>query len=215
MQLILLGPPGSGKGTQAQLLSGKLDIPQISTGDIFRENIRIKTELGKLAQDYMDKGQLVPDNVTNEMVAERVKQQDCIKGFILDGYPRTVNQAEFLEAIAKIDIVINLILEEEEIVERISGRRTCMNCEASYHVNFNPPKKKGVCDNCGGELFQRPDDKPEAVKKRLEEYQKKTKPLIEYYLRKNILTNIDASPSIKEIHSRLCELLNINKKFSL
>ncbi len=199
MKLIFLGPPGSGKGTQAKILSEKIGIPQISTGDIFRTNIKNKTELGIKAQEYNDKGILVPDEITNNMVKERLEKEDCSKGYILDGYPRTINQAEFLDNIQVIGKVINFELSEEEVVKRISGRRTCLNCGAMYHIMFKKPQKENVCDKCSNEIIQREDDKPEAVIKRLEEYHKKTEPLINYYTVKKLIINVDASPSIEEV----------------
>ncbi len=203
MRLIFLGPPGSGKGTQAELLADKLDIPHISTGDIFRDNIKKETDLGKKAKEYIDKGQLVPDHVTNYMVKGRLEKLD---GYILDGYPRTIPQAKFLDCIQDIDKVVEFELSDKEVIKRISGRRTCKKCGAMYHIVWNPPKKKGVCDECGSALIQRSDDKPETIKKRLEVYKKQTAPLIDYYSDK--LIKIDASPSIEKIHAvvmrRLC-----------
>jgi adenylate kinase len=198
-RLVFLGPPGSGKGTQAKILSEKLKIPHISTGDIFRANIKGEIDLGKKASEYMNKGLLVPDEVTNAMVAKRLKEEDCKKGFILDGYPRTIPQADFLDSISKIDKVINFELGDDEIIKRISGRRTCKNCGVAYHIVFLKPKKKGICDKCNSELIQRDDEKPEVVKKRLEVYKKQTEPLIGYYQKKKILVDIDAFPRIEEI----------------
>jgi adenylate kinase len=199
MKLIFLGPPGSGKGTQAKILSDKLKIPHISTGDIFRENIKNLTDLGKKASEFMNKGLLVPDEVTNAMVEKRLKENDCKKGFILDGYPRTLPQADFLGLIQKIDKVVNFELDDAEIIKRISGRRTCKNCGTAFHIVFIKPKKQNVCDKCGSELAQRDDEKPDVVKKRLEVYKKQTEPLIEYYRKKKILADVSAYPSIEEV----------------
>jgi len=203
MKFVFLGPPGAGKGTQAKILSKKLNIPAISTGDIFRENIKDQTELGKKAVEYTSKGLLVPDSVTNSMVEQRLMKMDCANGFILDGYPRTINQAKFLDEIETIDKVVNFVLTDDEVVRRISGRRTCSNCNGIYHVDFLKPKKKDVCDKCNIKLTQREDDKPKAVKKRLIVYKKQTEPLIEYYNKKRILSNIDSNPTIKEISHKV------------
>jgi len=207
MKLVLLGPPGAGKGTQASIISRKFNIPHISTGDLFRENIRDKTELGKKVVEYSSKGLLVPDNITNEMVAQRLMKMDCANGFILDGYPRTIAQAKFLDKIQTIDKVINFQLTDQEVVRRISGRRTCPNCGAVYHIIYKKPKKKNICDKCSSELVQRDDEKPKVVKKRLEVYKKETTPLIEYYTKKGILENISAKPSIKDVTKYLIKLL--------
>ncbi len=207
MKLVLLGPPGAGKGTQASIISRKFNIPHISTGDLFRENIRDKTELGKKVVEYSSKGLLVPDNITNEMVAQRLMKMDCANGFILDGYPRTIAQAKFLDKIQTIDKAINFQLTDQEVVRRISGRRTCPNCGAVYHIIYKKPKKKNICDKCSSELVQRDDEKPKVVKKRLEVYKKETTPLIEYYTKKGILENISAKPSIKDVTKYLIKLL--------
>ncbi len=203
MKFVFLGPPGAGKGTQAKILGKKLNIPAISTCDIFRDNIKDQTELGKNAVEYTSKGLLVPDSVTNGMVEQRLMKMDCANGFILDGYPRTINQAKFLDEIETIDKVINFILTDKEVVRRISGRRTCKDCNAIYHIDFLKSKKKGVCDKCAIKLTQREDDKPKAVKKRLQVYKKQTEPLIEYYTKKGILVNVDSSPTIKEISHKV------------
>ena len=207
MKLVLLGPPGAGKGTQASIISRKFNIPHISTGDLFRENIRDKTELGKKVVEYSSKGLLVPDNITNEMVAQRLMKMDCANGFILDGYPRTIAQAKFLDKIQTIDKAINFQPTDQEVVRRISGRRTCPNCGAVYHIIYKKPKKKNICDKCSSELVQRDDEKPKVVKKRLEVYKKETTPLIEYYTKKGILENISAKPSIKDVTKYLIKLL--------
>ncbi len=203
MNIILFGPPGAGKGTQAKKMVDFYGIPQISTGDILRANVRKGTELGLAAKAYMDNGELVPDEVLIGIIKSRLNEQDCEKGFILDGYPRTIPQADALATILKeinkpIDIVLNLEVPDEELVERISGRLMC-NCGASYHRTFNPPKKEGVCDICGGEVFQRADDKEEAVQNRLNVYKKQTEPLIDYYAKQGILVTLDGTRGIDEV----------------
>ncbi|MFH0874837.1 MAG: adenylate kinase [archaeon] len=205
MKLIFLGAPGVGKGTQADLVSKQKKIPHISTGDIFRSNIKNATPLGKKAKEFMDKGYLVPDDVTNNMVKDTLT--DMKSGYILDGYPRTIAQADFLSKIEKIDKVINFTLPESEIVKRISGRRTCKGCQSIYHTIWNPPKKEGVCDKCNGELIQRTDELPATVKKRLDVYNKETAPLIDYFKKKKLLAEIDASPKIEEITKALLKIL--------
>ena len=203
MNIILFGPPGAGKGTQAKKMVDYYGIPQISTGDILRANVREGTELGLAAKGYMDKGELVPDEVLIGIIKNRLKEQDCEKGFILDGYPRTIPQADALAVILDeidkpIDVVLNLEVPDEELVERISGRLMC-NCGASYHRTFNPPKKDGVCDICGSEVFQRADDKEEAVQNRLNVYKKQTEPLIDYYAKQGILVTLDGTKDINEV----------------
>ncbi|HEY3362330.1 MAG TPA: adenylate kinase [Methanosarcina sp.] len=203
MNIILFGPPGAGKGTQAKKMVDFYGIPQISTGDILRANVREGTELGLAAKTYMDKGELVPDEVLIGIIKNRLKEQDCEKGFILDGYPRTIPQADALAVILNeinkpIDVVLNLGVPDEELVERISGRLMC-NCGASYHRTFNPPKKEGVCDICGGNVFQRDDDKEEAVKNRLNVYKKQTEPLIDYYSKQDLLVTLDGTKDINEV----------------
>jgi len=191
LKLVLLGPPGSGKGTYAQRIGPKLGIPHISTGDMFRENIKNKTELGKKAKEYIDKGELVPDEITIEMLKQRLEQDDAKNGFILDGFPRTTTQAEALDKITKIDAVINLVVPDEVVIARLSSRRQCKKCGKIYNVLFLKPKKEGVCDVCGGELYQREDDKPEVIKERLKVYTKNTAPLIEYYKKKGVIIDIE------------------------
>lgn len=208
VKLILLGPPGSGKGTQAKILSKKINIPQVSTGDLFRENIKNKTELGIKAKEVMDKGYLVPDAVTNAMAKERLERNDCKKGYILDGYPRTVPQAEFLDSIQKIDKVINFELSEEEVIKRISGRRTCSKCGEMFHIIFKKPQKENICDVCNSDLIQRPDDQPESVIKRLEVYKKQTEPLIEYFTSQGKIININAFPEIDKIAKKVIKVLD-------
>ncbi|MBT3720451.1 adenylate kinase [archaeon] len=209
MKLIFLGPPGSGKGTQAKILSNNVNIPQISTGDLFRENIKNKTELGIKAQSFMDQGYLVPDEVTNGMAKERLERNDCESGYILDGYPRTIPQAKFLDTVQNIDKVVNFELNEEEVVKRISGRRTCKTCGEMFHLMFKKPQKEGICDKCSNGLIQRPDDAPESVKVRLEVYKKQTEPLIEFYKDQGKILNVSALSSIDEIASKVKEVLEL------
>jgi adenylate kinase len=211
MNIILFGPPGAGKGTQAKKMVDYYGIPQISTGDILRANVREGTELGLAAKKYMDKGELVPDEVLIGIIKNRLKEQDCEKGFILDGYPRTIPQADALAVILDeinkpIDAVLNLEVPDEELVERISGRLMC-NCGASYHRTFNPPKKDDVCDICGGKVFQRADDKEEAVKTRLDVYKKQTEPLIDYYAKQGLLMNLDGTKDINEVFEDIKAIL--------
>jgi len=201
MRLIFLGPPGVGKGTYASRIGPKLGIPHISTGDLFREHIKNQTELGKEAKNYIDRGELVPDELTIQMLKERIEQPDCEKGFILDGFPRTIPQAEALDKITTIDKVVNISLREDIIVRKIAARRICKKCGEIYNLAdiregslvMPPllPKKPGICDKCGGELYQRPDDKEEVVRERLKTYKKNTAPLIEYYRKKGILVNVE------------------------
>ncbi|NQU97887.1 adenylate kinase [Candidatus Woesearchaeota archaeon] len=192
MRLIIFGPQASGKGTQAIQIVNKLNIPQISTGNIFRENIKNKTELGKQAEQILSQGILMSDEITNKIVEERLSRDDCKNGFILDGYPRTRPQAEFLDNLQyKIDAVINLQISQEEIIKRISARRVCVDCKTNFNLIYIQPKQEGICDKCGGKLVQREDDKPEAIKKRLETYHEKTEPLLKFYEEKEILKNIN------------------------
>lgn len=212
MNIIFLGPPGAGKGTQAKILIEKYGIPQISTGDMLREHVAKGTELGLKAKEYMEKGQLVPDEIILGMVKERLSQEDAQKGFILDGFPRTVAQAEALDKILeemgkKIEYVLALIVPDEDLVTRLTGRRTCKNCGMMYHIIFKPPKVEGKCDACGGELYQRPDDNEETVRNRLKVYHEQTAPLIKYYSKKGILFEIDGSKSIDEITQQLINIL--------
>lgn len=207
MNIVLLGSPGVGKGTYAKILSEKHNLPHISTGDMFREEVKNSTNLGKKVKSFMDKGLLVPDDVTTEMLKERLKKNDTKKGFLLDGFPRTIAQAESLGKITKIGVVLNFSAPEEVIIQRISGRRTCRSCSATFHVQNIPPKKAGICDKCGGELYQRADEKPEAVKKRLDVYKKQTEPLVDYYRKKGNLKEIDASRSVDEVIGESEEVL--------
>ena len=212
MDLIFLGPPGAGKGTQAKMLVERYGIPQVSTGDILRAAVAEGTELGKKAKEYMEAGKLVPDEVVIGIIEERLKQSDCEKGFILDGFPRTVPQAEALDKVLekmgrKIDHVLTLDVPEEELIKRLTGRRTCKKCGAMYHTIFNPPKVEGVCDKCGGELYQRPDDNEETVRSRLSVYEQQTSPLIDFYEKKGLVRKIDGRGEIKEIFDQIVKIL--------
>lgn len=212
MNLIFLGPPGAGKGTQAKRVAEKYGIPQISTGDMLREAVAKGTELGKKAKEYMDKGELVPDEVVIGIVKERLQQPDCEKGFILDGFPRTLAQAEALDEMLKeldkkIDAVINVAVPEEEVVKRITYRRTCKNCGAVYHLIYAPPKEDNKCDKCGGELYQRDDDKEETVRERYRVYRENTEPLIDYYRKKGILYDVDGTKDIEGVWKEIEAIL--------
>ncbi|AKG91352.1 Adenylate kinase [Geoglobus ahangari] len=212
MNLILLGPPGAGKGTQAKRIVEKYGIPQISTGDMFREAVAKGTELGKKAKEYMDRGELVPDEIVIGIVRERLSQPDCEKGFILDGFPRTIKQAEALDEMLddmgkKIDAVINIVVPDEEILKRIVYRRVCKECGAVYNLIYSPPKQDGICDKCGGELYQRDDDKEETVKERLRVYKEQTEPLINYYSQKEVIYNIDGTKDIEEVWKQIESVL--------
>jgi adenylate kinase len=207
MRLVLVGPPGAGKGTQAKYLARHFGIPQISTGDIFRANVAEQTELGKEAKRYMDAGDLVPDQVTIGMVRERLSQEDTGPGFLLDGFPRTVPQAEALREMLKemgrpLDAVLELKVDDEEVVRRLSGRRTCRQCGHVWHVEFDPPTDEGRCDHCGGELFQRDDDQPETVQRRLDVYRRQTAPLADFYRDAGLLCTIDATGPVDWVTKR-------------
>ncbi|MFC5749153.1 adenylate kinase [Actinomadura rugatobispora] len=206
MRIVLVGPPGAGKGTQAQFIASHLSIPKISTGDIFRANVSGGTELGRQAKKYMDRGDLVPDEVTIAMVRDRLAEEDARDGFLLDGFPRNVPQAETLKKIlsewdAKLDIVLNLVVDEDEVVRRLSGRRTCERCGKIWHVDFDD-KQDDICDDCGGHLFQRDDDKEEVVRHRLEVYKEQTAPLVQFYADEGILRGIDATGPVEEVTNR-------------
>nr|WP_221308254.1 adenylate kinase [Nocardiopsis mwathae] len=208
----MVGPPGAGKGTQAQILASELSIPKVSTGDIFRANVSGGTELGKQAKAYMDRGDLVPDEVTNAMVRDRLGQQDAQSGFLLDGFPRNVAQAETLNKILddmgeRLDAVLELKVDEEEVVKRLSGRRSCRNCGHVQHVLYDPPKKEGVCDACGGELFQREDDREETIRHRLEVYREQTAPLVSFYEGEGLLVSIQATGAVEDVTARAEEAL--------
>lgn len=216
MNIILLGPPGAGKGTQAKLISEKYSIPHISTGDIFRKNISEKTPLGVKAKSYMDKGQLVPDELTIDLVKDRLQQEDCKNGFLLDGFPRTVTQAEALDKFLyednqSINAALLIDVPQEYILERMTGRRVCNSCGASYHVKFNPSKIEGKCDACGSELIQRKDDSEETVKERLDVYSKQTQPLVQYYNGKKVLCTVDGTREIKEVFENISDILGSEK----
>ncbi len=198
MNIVLLGPPGIGKGTVAVKLSQKLKIPHIATGDMLRENVAEKTKLGIEAKSYMDKGLLVPDDIVIKMVEEKLKKSDCKKGFILDGFPRTINQAEEIGKKIEMGKVVNLQADDEVIIQRLSKRRVCSKCSAIYHLDYIRPKREGICDKCSGKLYQREDDKPEAIKERLRVYREKTEPLIKYYMKKGILADVDGSGTPEE-----------------
>ena len=212
MKIIMLGAPGAGKGTQAKKIAEKYDIPHISTGDIFRANIKNGTELGKKAKTYMDQGLLGPDELVVDLVVDRVGQDDAKKGYVLDGFPRTIPQAEALdEALAaineKVDYAINVDVPDENIINRMSGRRACVACGGTYHIAYAPTKKEGICDACGGELVLRDDDKPETVKKRLDVYHEQTQPLIDYYGKKGILVDIDGTQEMSQVFDAIVKVL--------
>lgn len=212
LRAVLLGPPGAGKGTQAVRLVEKYEIPHISTGDIFRKNIKEGTELGKKAQEYMNAGALVPDELVVDLVKDRLQQDDCKNGFLLDGFPRTIFQAEKLdeflsESNLKMDIVINLKVEKEALIKRLTGRRVCKDCGASYHIVNIPPKKEGVCDICGGELIQRKDDNIETMENRINVYEEQTAPLIGYYKEAGSLVDFDGEASLDEVFDAIVQAI--------
>ncbi len=212
MKIIMLGAPGAGKGTQAQMIAGQYHIPHVSTGDIFRANIKNGTELGMEAKKYMDQGLLVPDELTVKILLDRVAEEDCKDGYLLDGFPRTIPQAEVLDkALAElgdaIDYAINVDVPDENIVKRMSGRRACLSCGSTYHMEHIPPKKEGVCDKCGNDLVLRDDDKPETVLNRLEVYHKQTQPLIQFYEEKGVLKTVDGTKPMKEVFDSIVEIL--------
>lgn len=212
MKIIMLGAPGAGKGTQAKMIADKYSIPHISTGDIFRANIKNGTELGNKAKTFMDKGLLVPDELVVDLVVDRVQQDDCKNGYVLDGFPRTIPQAESLDAALqklgeKVDYAINVEVPDENIINRMSGRRACVSCGATYHIVHIPTKVEGICDRCGSELILRDDDKPETVKKRLTVYHDQTQPLIEYYTKENVLVEVDGTKDMKDVFSDIVKIL--------
>ena len=212
MRLVLVGPPGAGKGTQAQFIASHFAIPMISTGDIFRANVSEGTELGVEARKYMDAGDLVPDEVTIGMVEDRLGQDDAQTGFLLDGFPRTVRQAEVLDDLLKqleaaLDVVLELVVDDDEVVRRLSGRRTCHQCGHVWHLDFDPPGTDGICDRCNGELFQRDDDREETIRHRLEVYADQTSPLIGYYGERGLLRGVDATGPVEDVTERAINAL--------
>lgn len=212
MKIIMLGAPGAGKGTQAKQIAAKYEIPHISTGDIFRANIKEGTELGKKAKAFMDKGELVPDELTCDLVVDRISKPDAAKGYVLDGFPRTIPQAEALTKALeargeKIDYAINVEVPDENIVNRMSGRRACVDCGATYHIAYAPTSKEGICDKCGGGLILRDDDKPETVLKRLGVYHEQTQPLIDYYTEAGILKEVDGTININDVFAEIVKIL--------
>ncbi|MCX0379399.1 adenylate kinase [Clostridium perfringens] len=216
MKIVLLGPPGAGKGTQAKSISNRYSIPHISTGDIFRKNISENTPLGIEAKSYMDNGHLVPDEVTINMVKDRLQQDDCKNGYLLDGFPRTVHQAEALdnfltEREESIDTALLIEVPKEFILERMTGRRVCPSCGASYHIKFNPPANDGKCDLCGSDVIQRKDDTEETVKERLDVYENQTQPLIDFYKNKKQLSVVDGTQAINEVFESICKILGSDK----
>ncbi|HKL76624.1 MAG TPA: adenylate kinase [Halanaerobiales bacterium] len=216
MNMIFLGLPGAGKGTQAKKVSSKYNIPHIATGDIFRNAIKNETPLGKKAKSFIDQGELVPDEVTIGIVRNRLKEDDCKDGFILDGFPRTINQAEALKDImeelnTKLDLALFIKVPEKELIKRLSGRRVCEDCGATYHVEFNPPEKEGICDKCGGNLIQRSDDTEDTVKNRIEVNKEKTEKLIEFYDNEGILQTIESSGGIEEVFKKVTSVVEENR----
>lgn len=212
MKIIMLGAPGAGKGTQAARIAEKYGLPHISTGDIFRSNIKNGTQLGKKAKEYMDQGLLVPDELTCDLVVDRISQDDCGRGYILDGFPRTIPQAEALSAALKklgtaVDYAVDIHVPDENIVSRMSGRRACLKCGATYHVAFNPPAKEGICDVCGEQLVLREDDRPETVQRRLDVYHEQTQPLIDYYQDRGVLHTVDGTKRMDEVFSAVTAIL--------
>ncbi len=212
MKIIMLGAPGAGKGTQAKKIAEKYSVPHISTGDIFRANIKNGTELGKKAKEYMDQGLLVPDELTCDLVVDRIQQDDCKNGYILDGFPRTIPQAKALDAALakmgeKMDYAIDVDVPDENIVKRMGGRRACTGCGATYHIVFNAPKTEGICDTCGEKLVLRDDDKPETVQKRLSVYHDQTQPLIDYYSAAGILKTVDGTVDMEDVFAAIVDIL--------
>ena len=212
MKIIMLGAPGAGKGTQAKKIAAKYEIPHISTGDIFRANIKNGTELGKKAKTYMDQGLLVPDELVVDLVVDRVQQEDCKNGYVLDGFPRTIPQAESLDAALeklgdKIDYAVNVEVPDENIINRMGGRRACVGCGATYHIVYNPTKVESVCDACGEKLIMRDDDKPETVQKRLTVYHDQTQPLIDYYSKSGVLKEVDGTVDMEDVFAAIVDIL--------
>lgn len=213
MKIVMLGAPGAGKGTQAKMIAEKYSIPHISTGDIFRANIKEGTPLGAKAKEYMDKGLLVPDELVCDLVVDRLKQDDCKDGYILDGFPRTIPQAEALtDALNKIndkiEFAINVEVPDENIVNRMGGRRACVGCGATYHIKYNAPKVEDICDKCGEKLILRDDDKPETVQKRLDVYHEQTQPLIDYYTKQGVIAEVDGTKDMNEVFDDIIKLFN-------
>jgi adenylate kinase len=207
VRVVLVGPPGAGKGTQAQFIASHLAIPKVSTGDIFRYNVSAGTELGRQARSFMERGDLVPDEVTVAMVASRLQEDDALSGFLIDGFPRNVPQAETLKKLLadwgmRLELVLELVVDHDEVIRRLSGRRTCRKCGRVWHVAFDPPSMPGKCDECGGELFQRDDDREETIRHRLEVYEQQTQPLISYYADEGILLGIDATGPVEDVTDR-------------
>lgn len=212
MKIIMLGAPGAGKGTQAKKIAAKYAIPHISTGDIFRANIKNNTELGQKAKTYMDKGELVPDELVVDLIMDRFKEADCANGYVLDGFPRTIPQAEALDKALSangesVDYAVNVEVPDENIINRMSGRRACVGCGATYHIQFNAPKVEGVCDTCGEKLILRDDDKPETVKNRLSVYHEQTQPLIDYYSKKGVLAEVDGTQAMDDVFNAIVNVL--------
>lgn len=212
MKIIMLGAPGAGKGTQAKMIAAKYGIPHVSTGDIFRANIKNGTELGKKAKTYMDAGQLVPDSLTVDLLIDRISQEDCVNGYVLDGFPRTIPQAQCLEDALKargeaVDYAINVEVPDSNIVNRMGGRRACVTCGATYHIVHIPPKTEGICDKCGSELILRDDDKPETVQNRLKVYHEQTQPLIDFYSAKGVLKEVDGTQDMNAVFEDIVKIL--------
>ncbi len=212
MKIVMLGAPGAGKGTQAKKIAQEFGVPHISTGDIFRANIKNNTELGQKAKVYMDKGELVPDSLVVDLIMDRFKEADCVNGYVLDGYPRTIPQAEALDKALeangeKLDYAIDVDVPDEVIIERMSGRRACLNCGSTYHIHNNPPKKEDACDTCGEKLVQREDDKAETVKNRLDVYHDQTEPLKKYYGDAGVLYTVDGTQAMEDVFAEICKIV--------